>query len=88
MSYYTYTDRQRQLLQELIGQACRCGSTKAMRQTFCKHCYYSLPVPLRNALYLPLTGGYERAYDEAAAFLIRRAKERSGEIPKGRRRAT
>jgi hypothetical protein len=85
--HYRRTERTQALLDELIGQTCRCGSSKAMKQTFCRRCYYALPAALRNALYREMGYGYEQAYDEAVAYLLRSAKERAGEIGKGRRRA-
>lgn len=57
------------LLRELDGTACRCGRTKQPRQTFCRGCYYSLPVPTRRALYRRFGKGYEEAYAAAAEHL-------------------
>lgn len=62
----------RELIAELAGIVCRCGDPKEPRRTFCRRCYYSLPRKLRARLYDLVGGGYERAYDEAVAFLRRR----------------
>jgi len=85
MTPYRRTERTRALLDELVGQVCRCLAPKAMKQTFCRRCYYRLPVALRNALYREMGHGYEEAYDQAVAFLLRAEKERTGEIRRGRR---
>ena len=55
----------RELIAELQGTACRCGSTKRPKQTFCHTCYYSLSADTRRALYRRVGEGYEEAYDEA-----------------------
>jgi len=59
----------RELIAELAGTVCRCGSTKVARQTFCKRCYYRLPEFLRRALYRRVGQGYEQAYAQAAKML-------------------
>jgi len=65
--------RRSDLLNELAGAECACGSPKIPRQSFCRACYYLLPPRLRRPLYKRIGEGYEQAYDEAAAFLRSRA---------------
>jgi hypothetical protein len=72
------TQHRRKLLDEFEGLECACGAPKVPKQTFCRACYYTLPVRLRRALYRRFLEGYEPAYDEAAAFLRSR-----GRIPEG-----
>jgi len=62
----------RQLLDELRGTKCRCGSEKRSRETFCKCCYYTLPAEMRRALYRRFDEGYEQAYAAAAKVLVSR----------------
>lgn len=58
-----------ELVQELEGTACRCGSKKASMQTFCKKDYYRLSLKQRQALYNRLGDGYEEAYADAIKTL-------------------
>lgn len=62
----------RELIAELQGTVCRCGGTKQAGNTFCRGCFYSLPKPLRGALYRRVGQGYEQAYQAAAAALSQR----------------
>lgn len=57
------------LLKELIGTACQCGSEKVKHQTFCRKCYFALPRHIQNRLYQKVGNGYEEAYQEAVDFL-------------------
>ena len=59
----------RELIRELGGTTCRCGSRKQSRQTFCRRCYYKLPPPMRQALYNRVGNGYEHAYEQAEEYL-------------------
>lgn len=56
-------------LEELHGRVCRCGTAKTPDQTFCRDCYFRLPMPMRRALYLLILDGYIEAYDDAVTFL-------------------
>jgi hypothetical protein len=58
-----------ELVRELAGSQCMCGSKKTPNQTFCKRCYYRLPKPLRQALYRLISQGYEEAYQAAVNHL-------------------
>jgi hypothetical protein len=64
----TVIDR-KQLLVELRGTICRCGSDKVSKQTFCRACYFRLPRYLRGNLYNLFGKGYEEAYREAIRIL-------------------
>lgn len=57
------------LIRELAGDKCRCGKAKRPKQTFCRSCYFSLPEPMRAALYDRIGEGYEQAYGNAVAHL-------------------
>ena len=57
------------LVRELAGTRCRCGSSKTAKRTFCSRCYYSLPISNRNAIYRRIGRGYEEAYLEAVELL-------------------
>ncbi|MCA9270504.1 MAG: hypothetical protein KDA41_18610 [Planctomycetales bacterium] len=65
--------KQIELLDELVGTTCRCGAAKKTRQTFCRRCWYRLPLPLRGRLYSRFGSGYEEAYAEAVELLDRPA---------------
>lgn len=65
------------MIQELKGQVCRCGADKNAGNTFCLKCYYSLPKPLRAALYQRVGEGYEQAYEEAVAYMLSRGRSLS-----------
>lgn len=58
-----------EILRELAGSVCRCGSEKSRRQTFCRKCYFKLPPSQRNDLYRPIGDGYEEAYGAAIETL-------------------
>lgn len=60
------------LVRELNGATCRCGSRKVLGHTFCRECYSELPSETRLALLRELGAGYEQAYARAAAFLDER----------------
>ena len=59
----------RELMAELSSATCRCGKPKRMRETFCNHCYRTLPPPMRRALYRLVGEGYEEAYAAAVEHL-------------------
>jgi hypothetical protein len=63
------------LRDELEGRRCRCLRKKVAGQTFCKTCYYSLPEPMRQALYKKIMAGYEEAYQAACDFLDSQKKK-------------
>jgi len=65
------------LLRELRGVWCRCGTKKITRNTFCNKCYWSLPEPMRRALYRHIGEGYEEAYAAAAELLDQAARHAS-----------
>lgn len=56
-------------MSELNGTVCRCKRHKAARQTFCKVCYYALPIQIRRDLYKGVGEGYIEAYDAAVEHL-------------------
>ena len=58
-----------ELIKELRGTICRCGSEKGTRMTFCRPCYFSLSKPQQMALYKQLGDGYEEAYADAVTTL-------------------
>jgi hypothetical protein len=60
------------LVHELNGAMCRCGSSKVLGHTFCRECYSHLPSEMRLGLLRELGAGYEQAYARAAAFLDER----------------
>ena len=68
-----------ELIVELRGNECRCGSRKTRRQTFCKECYYRLPKAKKSALYNNIGFGYEAAYDSAAQHLDAHPKPEKAE---------
>lgn len=59
------------LLEELRGPKCRCGAEKKPKLTFCRTCYFLLPISMRQALYNRFGEGYELAYLRAVEFLTR-----------------
>lgn len=57
-------------LASLVSEQCPCcDGWKRKGQSFCRHCYYSLPADMRQALYHRFGQGYEDALDAAAAWL-------------------
>jgi ribosomal protein L40E len=69
------TSETKDLVRELIGTTCRCGATKASKNTFCRKCFYNLPRERRDALYRLMGEGYEQAYQAASDYLDRRAND-------------
>jgi hypothetical protein len=65
--------RQEKLIAELRGVDCRCGKRKRRDHTFCGQCFGRLPSSMKNALYLRIGHGYEKAYDAAVAQLSKRS---------------
>jgi hypothetical protein len=61
-----------ELVRELNGATCRCGSRKVLGHTFCRECYSQLPSETRLGLLRELGAGYEQAYARAAALLDER----------------
>ena len=53
----------------LVVTVCHCNRRKEKRMSFCKTCYYRLPLEMRGALYQRAGHGYEEAYDEAVKYL-------------------
>ncbi len=61
-----------------------CGKVKDLKRSFCKTCYYELPVGMRNALYRRLFEGYGEAYAAALVWLKGDAGTRGhGDAAKG-----
>lgn len=58
-----------QLVTELRGNACRCGTPKRPMMTLCGKCYRALPREMQLALYRRVGKGYEEAYAAAAGWL-------------------
>lgn len=63
------TERVIELVRELCGTKCQCGSNKRSGELFCRSCYHSLPYDMKRALYRRLGNGYEEAYDAAVRTL-------------------
>jgi hypothetical protein len=72
MSDSTTTPERTAMLQELIGETCRCGRKKRRRETFCRGCYYALSSSDRKRLYDRFGEGYETAYKTAVEILDRK----------------
>lgn len=67
------------LADELHGTRCKCGKVKGAGFTFCRQCYFCLPVELRRRLYK--SKGYEQTYREARAYMVNLAiREKKNEI--------
>lgn len=59
----------KELLKELASTTCRCGKDKKAKETFCKTCYFLLPMAKRRALYKRVGEGYEEAYQDACSYI-------------------
>lgn len=60
----------RQAIADLSSTTCpACKKTKKARQTFCRSCYYKLPISKRQDLYKRVGEGYEEAYEALRAML-------------------
>lgn len=59
----------RELRDELLGLECRCDKTKGRGETFCYHCFLTLPRKMQRDLYKLIGEGYEEAYGRALAHL-------------------
>jgi hypothetical protein len=59
-----------ELIQELVGQTCFCGNIKSQGMSFCRSCYFSLPVNMRYDLYKRPGKGYREAHEVAVYFLV------------------
>jgi hypothetical protein len=68
------TTEQYGMMLELRGRVCACGSDKWARTTFCGKCFHSITRDMRKALYNRIGNGYERAYSEARAELVRQGR--------------
>lgn len=65
-----------------------CGGRKTDRQCFCGTCYFSLPVAMRNQLYVRVTearGQFEDAFLKALEHLV---KEKKRYVPRSRLNGT
>lgn len=58
-----------QAVRELQGTTCRCGKPKAAWRSFCRACYFRLPLPTRRGLYTHVRDGYTARYEGAIALL-------------------
>ena len=47
-----------------------CGGTKRVRTAFCRQCYLSLPVAMRNDLFKSIGAGYAEAKEAASVYLV------------------
>lgn len=57
-------------LDDLFGTTCKsCGREKPMGMAHCRKCFFSLPRPMRSALYREIGAGYEEAYTASLAHL-------------------
>ncbi|MGH9747256.1 MAG: hypothetical protein ACRD59_14260 [Candidatus Acidiferrales bacterium] len=64
------------ILADFLGSVCSgCGGRKKPKMSHCRQCYYSLPQPLRFALYRRFGSGYEEAFEESKKFLAARKPE-------------
>jgi hypothetical protein len=52
---------------ELGEEVCWCGEKKNKGKSFCRRCYFSLPVKMQIALYC--AEGYANTYDDAKEWL-------------------
>jgi hypothetical protein len=59
----------RDMIHELGSEVCRCGAPKRSKRSFCRQCYYRLPLVLQTRLYCRVGHGYEEAYQEAIKIL-------------------
>jgi hypothetical protein len=60
-----------EMLEELLGLECRCGNTKRSGMSFCRRCFLLLPRKLKHDLYKLMGNGYEGAYRDSVACLIK-----------------
>lgn len=59
-----------ELIRSLQASVCpACGKHKRRAMSFCGPCFYRLPKPLRDALYLRVGKGYEQAMQDALVNL-------------------
>lgn len=63
------TPQKTDLVRELLGTLCACGSPKTSKRTFCLTCYRALPHGEQVALYKRVGNGYEEAYEAAVKTL-------------------
>ena len=56
-------------LDVLKSDECQCGREKSPRHALCGRCYFRLPKDMQRALWRPVRGGFEEAYDEAVGWL-------------------
>lgn len=57
-----------------MGLECaHCHGKKPSAMSFCKKCYFTLPVDMRQGLYRRFGSGYEEAYFDALEWLRREA---------------
>ncbi len=54
---------------ELKSEQCQCERPKQRGRAVCYKCWLRLPDNLRHALYRPVGGGFEQAYEEAYRYL-------------------
>lgn len=60
---------QREAYQSLMSGRCHCKRPKSGGNAFCRDCYYSLPWPMRKALFQRIGRGFEAAYEAAAKYI-------------------
>jgi hypothetical protein len=64
------TEISRNLVRSLQSDLCpACRKKKKRAQTLCGTCYFSLPYPMRKALYARLGNGYEQSFNDAMRHL-------------------
>lgn len=56
-------------INQLKSDECICERPKKPRFAFCFNCYRRLPADMQRALYRPVGGWFEQAYDEAYRYL-------------------
>jgi hypothetical protein len=67
----------RKHLAALHSVLCTCGSVKISGQSFCRTCFFILPIPERKALYNKIGAGYAEAFAAALKTLTARNRVRA-----------
>lgn len=58
-----------EILRDLAGDTCQCGTAKSRNNSFCIHCWRRLPEKLKKGLYRRLGQGYEEGFLAAREYL-------------------
>jgi hypothetical protein len=65
-------------LDELDSDQCVCGNRKRQKQSFCAHCFKSLPQRVQHGLYRHISAGYLSYVREAWRLLDARNSRKGG----------